>query len=105
MATIRALYQVEREAKDAGLDAAARQALRREKSTSIVEEFFSWIEKQAEAVVPGTPLATAVNYAKRLRIALSAAQAALDPPKVEKNSGPCENAAEISSVMATAASG
>jgi transposase len=71
MATIRALYQVEREAKDGGLDAAARLALRKEKSSSIVDEFYSWIEKQAEAVVPGTPLATAVGYAKRLRVALS----------------------------------
>jgi transposase len=71
LATIRALYQVEREAKERGLDAAARLALRQEKSRSIVDEFFSWIEKQAEAVVPGTPLAIAVNYAKRLRTALS----------------------------------
>lgn len=71
MATIRALYQVEREAKDRALDPAARQALRKERSASIVDEFFSWIEKQAEAVVPGTPLAMAVNYAKRLRVALT----------------------------------
>ena len=56
---------------DAKAVARTRQALRREKSSSIVDEFFSWIEKQAEAVVPGTPLATAVNYAKRLRVALS----------------------------------
>jgi hypothetical protein len=67
---IRALYAVERKAKLDGLDAAARLALRQEKSRPIVDAFFEWVKRTAPSTVPKTLLATALGYAKNQEHAL-----------------------------------
>lgn len=64
------LFAVEREAKEAGLDADARLALRREKSAPIVKPFYSWLQRLSRQLVPSDPLRKAVNYALNQRKAL-----------------------------------
>lgn len=65
------LFAVEREAKEAGLDADARLALRKEKSAPIVEQFYAWLEKLQPKLLPSDPLRKAVNYALNHRVALT----------------------------------
>lgn len=69
---IRALYAIERKAKLDGLDAAARQVLRQEKSKPIVDAFFEWVKLASARAVPKTLLATALGYAKNQEHALRA---------------------------------
>jgi hypothetical protein len=69
---IRALYAIERKAKLDGLDAAARKALRQEKSKPIVDAFFEWVKRRSASAVPKTLLATALGYAKNQEHALRA---------------------------------
>src|SRR5262245_81468 len=61
VARIKALYAVEHEAKD--LDAAARRALRQQKSKPLLEALKAWLDRQRTQVVPKTPIADAINYA------------------------------------------
>ena len=68
---IRALYKVERDATDQGLAPPERLALRRQRSEPLVKQTFEVIDRIAAAAVPGTPIAKAVGYAQRLRVALA----------------------------------
>jgi len=86
---IRALYAIERQAKLAGLDAAARQALRQSKSKPIVDAFFEWVKLAAARVVPKTLLATAVGYSKNQEQAL---RAFLDDGRLEMDNNDTERA-------------
>jgi len=63
VARIRALYAVEHEAKDKGLDAAARLALRQQKSRPLLDAFNDWLDRRHSQVLPKTPIAEAINYA------------------------------------------
>lgn len=65
------LFAVEREAKQAALDAEERLALRKEKSAPIVERFYSWLETLQPKLLPSDPLRKAVGYALNHRVALT----------------------------------
>jgi hypothetical protein len=60
VAMIRQLYDVEREAQ--GLSAAARRALRQEKSVPILERIRTWLEQQQDQVLPRSPMGEAIRY-------------------------------------------
>jgi hypothetical protein len=59
-AFIRALYDVEDEAKD--LSAAERLRLRQEKSVPLLASFRQWLLAQKTLALPKSPLAAAINY-------------------------------------------
>jgi transposase len=71
VARIKALYAVEHEAKDKELDAAARAALRQQKSQPLLDALKTWLDHQHLQAVPKTPIAEAINYALNQWTALS----------------------------------
>jgi len=64
VAQIRALYGVEREAKQTGLDAEGRRALREEKARPLLLELEQWLEALAPRATPKSPLGQAIGYAR-----------------------------------------
>jgi transposase len=70
VAQIRALYGVEREAKEAGLDAEGRRALREEKARPLLRELQDWLEAMAPRATPKGPLGKAIGYAQKRSAAL-----------------------------------
>ncbi len=64
---IRKLYAIERRAKDDGLDADARLALRTEESLPILDEFDAWVDEQLPLVTPTSHLGRALGYATQQR--------------------------------------
>jgi len=60
---IRALYTVEREATDRRLDAAARRTLRQANARPVLETLRRWLDAQALAVLPKSPVGQAIAYA------------------------------------------
>ena len=60
---IRELYAIVREAKEQGIDAAARLALRTEKSLPILDAFEEWVAEQLPLVPPKSLLGKALGYA------------------------------------------
>ena len=57
---IKALYDVEREAKE--FDAAERLALRREKAVPYLEAFATWLHKLQPHMLPKSPIGQAIEY-------------------------------------------
>jgi transposase len=72
LGVIRQLYAVEKEAAEQASKQELSRAefevlrlrLRREKSVPILKSFGEWLEKQASALLPKSPLAEAVGYAR-----------------------------------------
>ena len=64
VAQIRTLYAVERGAKEAGLDAEGRRALREEKARPLLGELHDWLEAMAPRATPKSPLGQAIGYAQ-----------------------------------------
>jgi transposase len=62
LARIRLLYAVEAAGK--GLDDAGRLALRRERSVPLLERLGTWLGEQARSVLPRSPIAAAIGYAR-----------------------------------------
>jgi transposase len=62
VARIKQLYAVEHEAKD--LDAAARAALRQEKSKPLLAALKEWLDQTTVNALPKSPLGEAVTYAR-----------------------------------------
>jgi transposase len=62
LARIRELYAVEAAGKD--LKEAERLALRRDRSAPLLERSGSWLEEQARAVLPKSPIGGAVAHAR-----------------------------------------
>ena len=62
VATIRRLYQVERAAKEKGLDAAGVLRLRQEHSRPVLEHFKAWLEVTRTQVLDKGPMAKAIDY-------------------------------------------
>lgn len=60
---IRALYAVERDAKEQGLDADQRRALRQERSKPILDQMLPWLQAQKSAFLPKSPMGKAIGYA------------------------------------------
>jgi transposase len=56
------LYAVERDAKEAGLDAARTAALRQAASSPVLAELRTWLAAVRSQVLDKSPMATAINY-------------------------------------------
>jgi transposase len=67
---IRALYRVEQEAGELGLDADRRQALRQEKSKPLLLAAEHWLRAEAVRALPRSPLGKAFGYCLKLWPAL-----------------------------------
>jgi hypothetical protein len=63
LARIRALYAVERDAKEEGLIGAALAAHRREHAAPILGAFADWLTEQTPRVLPKSAIGEAVTYA------------------------------------------
>jgi hypothetical protein len=63
LARIRALYAVEREAKEMGLDGVALAAYRQRHSAPILTAFAAWLAEQVPRVLPKSEIGKAVAYA------------------------------------------
>ena len=78
LGVIRQMYAVEREATEQAKEQelsradfeALRLRLRQERSVPLLKSFGAWLEKQAAAVLPKSPLAEAVGYARNQWAAL-----------------------------------
>ncbi|MGE0538523.1 MAG: transposase [Pirellulales bacterium] len=68
LALVGELYAIEREAK--GADDDVRLALRRERSLPVLAKIKDWLETEAEVVLPRSPMAAAIGYAKNQWAAL-----------------------------------
>lgn len=66
---IAALYAVEAEIRDKGLQGQARQALRQEKAMPVARRFFAWVDRQFEGqgFLPSSPFTRALAYARERR--------------------------------------
>jgi hypothetical protein len=86
---IRQLYEIERQAKNAEMDASERQALRDEQSRPIVESLLSWCDQQQQQALPksglGEALQYATNQAEALRHFLDDGRLALDNNRCERS--------------------
>jgi transposase len=71
LAWIGRLYEVEKEARERGLDDAARHMLRQERSRPILESFGVWLEGEVAKVLPKSPIGEAIAYARSNWRALS----------------------------------
>ena len=58
----KALYKIERQAKEQGLNPEARYALRQRESVPILETFKQWLDKHISLVLPQSPLGKAIQY-------------------------------------------
>jgi len=62
LAYIHLLYDVEREAKKGQANAAARRALRQERSVPILKDLKAYLERERPKVAPKSPIAQAMGY-------------------------------------------
>jgi hypothetical protein len=62
LAYIHLLYHVEREARESHRDAAARLALRQERSRPLLEDLKAYLERERPHVLPKSPIAQAIAY-------------------------------------------
>jgi len=62
LAYIHLLYDVEREAREAELDATQRQALRRTRSRPILTDLKAYLERERPQVLPKSPIGQAIAY-------------------------------------------
>lgn len=89
LASIRQLYVIEREAKEAGLTGASLVEERRAKAKPILEEFKRWLDAKALATPPKTRLGNALSYTltqwKRLTLYI-------DHPEIPLDNNAAENA-------------
>jgi transposase len=61
------LFEIERQSKDAGDNAAQRKARRQAKSKPLVASIFAWVDEQRSLVPPTTALGKALGYLHRQR--------------------------------------
>jgi transposase len=66
-----ALYDVERKAKELGLDADARAALRQAEAVPVSEGLHQWLTKRLLEVAPGSATAKAIKYSLGRWVALT----------------------------------
>jgi transposase len=62
LAYIHLLYDVEREARESGLDATRRQALRQARSRPILTDLKAYLERERPQVLPKSPMGQAIAY-------------------------------------------
>lgn len=70
MHAISRLFEIEREATQDELDVEERRALREEKSRPTAESLLEWLESLRDTMLPRSPLAKAVGYARNQKEAL-----------------------------------
>jgi hypothetical protein len=71
LALIGELYMLEREAKENDLDEAARLAMRQTRSVPVLARVKAWLDAEGEIVLPRSPMAAAITYAKNQWTALN----------------------------------
>lgn len=69
LALVGELYAIEREAQDA--DEAARLALRQARSVPVLARIKTWLDVESEIVLPRSPMAQAITYARNQWTALT----------------------------------
>jgi len=69
LALVGELYAIEREAKETDED--TRRALRQERGAPILAQIKTWLDAESEVVLPRSPMATAITYAKNQWTALN----------------------------------
>jgi transposase len=62
MSVFKALYKIEREAKDAKLNADKRKELRQKKSKPLLEHFKKWLDINYPKTLPKSPVGQAMHY-------------------------------------------
>jgi transposase len=62
LAYIHLLYDVERQAREGHLDAAARRAVRQDGSRPLLDDLKAYLERERSRVVPKSPIAQAIAY-------------------------------------------
>lgn len=62
----KALYKVEREAKDKQMTSDQRYKLRQEKSKPLMDKFKKWLDEMYPTVLPKSPLGKAISYCLNL---------------------------------------
>jgi transposase len=72
LALIGALYKIEREAKENDLDEVARLTLRQMHSAPVLTQIEAWLDAEHQIVLPRSPMAAAITYAKNQWTALCA---------------------------------
>jgi transposase len=120
--TIQKLYDVEREAREAGLSFTDRHQLRQEKAAPVLTEIKTWLDENGTRVLPASLIGKAINYTMgmwpRLERYISHGRYEIDNNLVENAIRPialgrknylfagsheaAQNAALIYSMMATA---
>ena len=86
---IQRIYRVEREARERGLDADQRKALRDEKARPIWNEMRQWLDSVRGQVSPKSLTGKALNY---LDTQWSRLIRTLDDGRIEVDNNHCENA-------------
>jgi hypothetical protein len=69
LALIGELYRIERESKE--LSDALRLAVRQERSAPVLEKIKAWLDAEGEVVLPRSPMAAAITYARNQWAALN----------------------------------
>ncbi len=87
IAQLRALYAIEREAKEQKLDTEGRKALREQKSRPLLLELERWLAAMAPHALPKSPLGQAIHYAQKR---WSALLRPLDDGRLELDNGEVE---------------
>jgi transposase len=88
VARIGELFAIDAEARDAGMDHAARHVLRGEKSRPVLEAMKQEMESAKVAVLPASALGKAVNYTLSLWVKLTKF---LEHPELELSNNSAEN--------------
>jgi transposase len=65
LAVLRRLYDIEREAKDLGLDFSARRELRQREAKPLLEAMHAWLLALKPTILPKSPLGDAIGYMLR----------------------------------------
>ena len=95
LATYKKVYEIEARVRDASLE--ERLAARQKETKPILAAFDAWLDELARspALVPGTPLATAVGYSRNHRVAL---RRFLDDPRLSPDNNAVERALRLVAV-------
>ena len=89
IAAIRVLYDIERQADEAGMDADVRRELRVQQSAPLLEDFKPWLEAIQSQVLPKSQLGKALGYTLRQWDALSRF---VDDGRLKLDNNRCERA-------------
>ena len=89
IAAIRTLYDIERQADDAGMDPEVRRELRAQQSAPLLVDFKAWLDVIQPHVLPKSQMGKAIGYAMRQWEALNRF---LDDGRLKLDNNRCERA-------------